>query len=118
MYAKIISRLFCLVSIMALTSCASYQPSYSHLSDPSRVYNFDNGNAADFTIIKDITYSSADWPQSLAADLYLPKTLPAQANKWPVVLMVHGGGWSGRDRSDMDSTAKKLAKKKGMPFLM
>lgn len=61
-------------------------------------------------MIKDITYSSADWPQLLAADLYLPKKPSAQASSWPVVLMVHGGGWSGRDRSDMNSTAKKLAK--------
>ncbi len=75
MYAKIISILSCLVSIMTLTSCASYQPSYSHSSDPSHVYSFDNGNAAGFTMIKDITYSTADWPQLLAAELYLPKKL-------------------------------------------
>ena len=110
MYAKIISILSCLVSLMALTSCASYQPNYSHSSDPSHVYNVNNGNAAGFTVIKDIVFSSADWPQALAADLYLPKELPAKANSWPVVLMVHGGGWSGRDRSDMDSSAKKLVK--------
>lgn len=111
MYTRIVSTLCCLVSIMTLTSCASYQQNYNNSSDPSHVYNFDNGNTADFTIIKDITYSIADWPQPLAADLYLPKHLPTEANNWPVVLMVHGGGWSGRDRTDMDSTSEKLAKK-------
>lgn len=110
MYAKIISILSGLLSIMTLTSCASYQPNYSHSSEPSYVYRFDNRNAAGFTMIQDITYSSADWPQALAADLYLPKKPSAQASSWPVVLMVHGGGWSGRDRSDMNSTAKKLVK--------
>lgn len=110
MYAKIISILSGLLSIMTLTSCASYQPNYSDSPDPSHVYNVNHGQAAEFTIIKDIIYTSADWPQSLAAELYLPNKLPAQASNWPVVLMVHGGGWSGRDRSDMDSTAKKLAK--------
>lgn len=106
MPAKMVSVLGCLLSIMTLTSCVSYQQNYSDSSAPSHVYNFDNGHAADFSTIKDIAFSSAGWPQSLAADLYLPKKSPAEANNWPVVLMVHGGGWSGRDRSDMDSTAK------------
>lgn len=111
MYAKIISISCFLVSIMTLTSCISYQQSYSNSIDPSHVYHFDHSNAADFTVIKDITYSIADWPQPLMADLYVSKKLPAEENGWPVVLMVHGGGWSGRDRSDMESTSEKLAKK-------
>lgn len=111
MYTKIVSVLGCLLSIMTLTSCVSYQQNYSDSSASSHVYNFDNGRAAGFTIIQDIVFSSADWPQRLAADLYVPKKPSAQANNWPVVLMVHGGGWSGRDRSDMDSTAKKLTEK-------
>lgn len=110
MSAKMISVLCGWVSLMALTSCASYQPNYSHSPDSSHVYNFDKGHAADFTMIKDITYSSADWPQSLAGDLYVPKESSAQESHWPVVLMVHGGGWSGRDRADMNSTAQKLVK--------
>ena len=110
MSAKTVSVLGCLLSIMTLTSCVNYQQNYSDLSAPSHVYNFDNGHAAEFTIIKDIAFSSADWSQSLAADLYLPKQSPSEANSWPVVLMVHGGGWSGRDRTDMTSTSKKIAK--------
>ena len=110
MYAKISSIFLCVVALMTLTSCASYQPNYSDSPDSSHAYNVNHGSAAEFTIIKDIIYTGADWPQPLAAELYLPKKLPAQASNWPVVLMVHGGGWSGRDRSDMDSTAKKLAK--------
>ena len=111
MYTKIISILGFLLSITTLTSCVSYQQNYSDASDTGHAYNFDNGRVADFTIIKDIVFSSADWPQPLAADLYLPKASSPEANNWPVVLMVHGGGWSGRDRSDMESTAEKLAKK-------
>ncbi|MGO4998859.1 alpha/beta hydrolase fold domain-containing protein [Oceanisphaera sp. W20_SRM_FM3] len=96
---------------MAVTSCTSYQQNDSYSQGFRHAYNVNNGNSVDFTVIKDINYSITDWPQSLAADFYLPKILSPEKNNWPVVLMVHGGGWSGRDRSDMDSTSKKLAKK-------
>lgn len=108
MYAKIISILCLLGSVTAVTSCASYQKNDSYSRDSS---HFNNRRAVDFTVIKDINYSIVGWPQSLAADFYLPKSSSQEKNNWPVVLMVHGGGWSGRDRSDMDSISKKLAKK-------
>lgn len=54
---------------------------------------------------KDIIYSPADWPQVLHADLYLPDT----GGPHPAVLTVHGGGWSGRTRADMEDIAETLA---------
>lgn len=56
--------------------------------------------------IKNIVFTPQGWPQALAADLHLP-----QANGLrPVVLMIHGGGWSGRSRDDMDKVSAKLAR--------
>lgn len=37
-------------------------------------------------------------------DLYVP----AGPGPWPIVLVVHGGGWTGGERSDMDKFAKRL----------
>lgn len=104
------SCLISVVSLMALTSCASHHHSHSPVSDANHVYQVESKSMADFTVVKDITYSTVDWPQALAADLYLPKQGSTAADTMPVVLMVHGGSWSGRDRSDMNSIAKKLAR--------
>ena len=95
---------------MALASCASYQHRHSQVSDASPLDQVEKKPIADFTVVKDISYSAADWPQVLAADLYLPKQSVSAADARPVVLLVHGGSWSGRDRSDMHSIAKKLAR--------
>ena len=84
---------------MLMTSCVSQPQSTADSSVIKCVDGFD--------VIENIVYSIDDWPQQLEGDFYLPKG----SAQLPVVLMVHGGGWSGRDRSDMDSTAKKLAKK-------
>lgn len=39
-------------------------------------------------------------------DLYLPKG----EGLWPVVVTIHGGGWNGRDRSDMEKFGRRLAR--------
>ncbi len=54
---------------------------------------------------KNIVYSPADWPELLHADLYLPDSGGPHA----VVLTVHGGGWTGRTRADMEGIAETLA---------
>lgn len=43
--------------------------------------------------------------ENIQADIYIPKI----DRKVPYVLLVHGGGWSSRSRSDMDSIAVSLA---------
>lgn len=82
-----------------ISSCVNHPQSATDSPAVNDSYRLD--------VIENIIYSIDDWPQQLEADLYLPKN-PVVL---PVVLMVHGGGWSSRDRSDMHSTAKKLAKK-------
>jgi acetyl esterase/lipase len=54
---------------------------------------------------RDIVYTEAGWPQTLQADLYLPR----RRGPLPVVLMVHGGGWANRGRDDMTDISKELA---------
>lgn len=60
---------------------------------------------AGFRVERDVVYTPDDWPQALRGDLYLP--LDAQTS--PAVVMVHGGGWDARDRSDMDGLSEALA---------
>jgi len=60
------------------------------------------------SVTRDIIYTPADWAAPVMGDLYRPVTTrPA-----PAVLLVHGGGWSGKDgRWQMNPIAKKLAKR-------
>ena len=55
---------------------------------------------------RNIVFTPAGWSQPLAGDLYLPQASGLR----PVVLMIHGGGWSSRNRDDMDSVSMKLAR--------
>ncbi|BEH12714.1 MULTISPECIES: alpha/beta hydrolase [Marinobacter] len=84
------------MSALFLTGCASHQPTPSH-----SVTLPETG----FTVHSSLRYSPDTWPEPLYADLYVPeRTDPA-----PVVLMVHGGGWERRSRSDMTWVAESLA---------
>ncbi|MES2920425.1 MAG: alpha/beta hydrolase [Verrucomicrobiota bacterium] len=60
------------------------------------------------TITRNIIYTPGNWPEPVLGDLYRPRaTQPA-----PAVLLVHGGGWTGKDgRWQMTSIARKLAKR-------
>lgn len=109
MYKKISHIVFWLVLVTALSSCASYQQNYIDSPKNHPAYSYEDVKNPHFNTIKDIIYTPEGWPKALAADLYLPQNLPANVNAWPTVLMVHGGGWSNRDRSDMDFISGKLA---------
>lgn len=56
---------------------------------------------------RDVLYTPAEWPQALRADVYRP----SQAGPRPAVLVIHGGGWEGRSRGDMDGIAARLAER-------
>ena len=51
-----------------------------------------------YRVERDVVYSPRDWPAVLAADLYVPHSEGLR----PAVLVVHGGGWKGGKRGDMD----------------
>ncbi len=57
------------------------------------------------TVHEQQKYSPPDWPQTLFADVYVPRG----AGPFPAVLVVHGGGWERRSRQDMDGVAERLA---------
>lgn len=61
-----------------------------------------------YTVTRNLVYTPDDWPEPVFGDLYRPRsTRPA-----PAVLLVHGGGWTGKDgRWQMNPIAGKLAKR-------
>ncbi|MEO5716750.1 MAG: alpha/beta hydrolase [Luteolibacter sp.] len=89
-----------LLLTMLLASCAS-QPVSS--GPPQKAVM-----KSDFTVRRDIVYTLANWPAPVMGDLYRP----VGAKSAPAVLLVHGGGWTGKDgRWQMTGIAKKLAKR-------
>jgi acetyl esterase/lipase len=56
-------------------------------------------------VVRGVVYTPPYWPQALEADIHLPR----EPGPRPAVLLVHGGGWQGRSRDDMESIAKRLA---------
>lgn len=61
----------------------------------------------DYTLQRGVTYSPPGWPQALQADVYIPEG----AGPFPAVIVVHGGGWDRRDRSDMTGISRTLARR-------
>ncbi len=62
-----------------------------------------------YTVRKNIVFTPQDWPAPVRGDLYRPTS---QKHSAPGILLVHGGGWTGKDgRWQMDPIAKKLAKR-------
>ena len=60
-----------------------------------------------YVVRQDVVYTPSGWPQALSADLYM---VEGQALR-PAVVVVHGGGWNGRDRGDMDRVSRRLAER-------
>ena len=71
---------------VVLTGCASYEGNHS------------------FKVIRNVSYTLYSLERQ-QGDVYLPQ---GEA-PFPAVVLVHGGGWKSRDRSDMDSIAQSLA---------
>ncbi len=89
--------LLLLSAAFILSACANYSAN----TDVSDITLPDTR----FRVIEDLTYTPPNWPQALRADIYQP--LGDQLR--PAVLMVHGGGWEGREPDDMRSIAETLA---------
>nr|WP_298717826.1 alpha/beta hydrolase [uncultured Steroidobacter sp.] len=89
-----------LVAAVLLTGCASHEgrPSDARIGSVSPV---------DVTVTRDFVYTPASWPQALKADLYKP----AGNGPFPAVVMIHGGGWEGRTREDMNDISQRVAER-------
>jgi acetyl esterase/lipase len=61
------------------------------------------------TLRKDVEYGQAGG-ESLKLDLYQPAA-PAGAQTFPGIVFLHGGGWSGGDKSEFAGQAKEMAER-------
>ena len=60
---------------------------------------------AGYTVSRNMVYTPPTWPKPVLGDFYKPNG----AMSAPAVLLIHGGGWTGKDgRWQMTSIAKKL----------
>src|SRR5688500_19047144 len=87
-----------LISALMLAGCASHEgrPDNAKIGSVKPV---------EVTVTRDFVYTPTDWPQELRADLYKP----VGNGPFPAVVMIHGGGWEGRSRADMDGIAQQVA---------
>ncbi|MFN3712295.1 MAG: alpha/beta hydrolase fold domain-containing protein [Alcanivoracaceae bacterium] len=56
-----------------------------------------------------VTYTPADWPVPLLADVWRP--FAGTGTAAPAMLMVHGGGWERRSRKDMNRLSRYYAER-------
>lgn len=89
-----------LAASLLMTGCASHEgrPSNARISSVKPV---------EVTVTRDFVYTPRDWPQELKADLYKP----TGSGPFPAVVMIHGGGWEGRSRADMDDISQRVAER-------
>lgn len=66
-----------------------------------------SGESRAYTVERDVTFTPDGWPEPLAADVYSPRG----DGPFAAALLVHGGSWSGRSRSDMSRLAARLAER-------
>lgn len=61
-----------------------------------------------YTVTRNLVYTPENWPEKIPGDLFRPRS----AGPHPAVLLIHGGGWTGKDgRWQMEPIAKRLVKR-------
>ncbi len=61
-----------------------------------------------YTVTRNLIYTPENWPEQVPADLFRPRA----GGLHPAVLLIHGGGWTGKDgRWQMEPIAKQLVKR-------
>lgn len=90
---------FALLLCVAVAGCAT------HTGAPKQKKRRDVTAEYRYTVQRNLTYTPDGWSQELKADVYTPRGLGPYA----AVLVIHGGGWNGGERSDMDSYCELLA---------
>lgn len=93
-----LSRALSFVVIGWLTACAV------HMGGPSGTHAL-SSDGFKYSVVRDMTYSPPDWPQSLAADVFVPDG----SGPFAAVLLVHGGRWESGSRLETESIAEQLA---------
>ncbi|MFN2330447.1 MAG: alpha/beta hydrolase fold domain-containing protein [Halomonas sp.] len=89
---------------LLLTGCAA-----THLSDRSAsvMTAVPDTPSLSYDALQGLTYTPADWPSALHADVLLPRSVNNALR--PAALLVHGGGWQNRGPEDMAGIAEQLA---------
>lgn len=93
-------RVLLIVACLPLAACISHQGRPKPFV-PSTL------TTQTHTVQRDVTYTPPGWPAPLKADIYQPQG----TGPFPAVVLIHGGGWNGRTRGDMDSIAEKVARR-------
>ena len=101
---KIVAAVAGAVIVLWLAGCATHKGRVAEATAEPRSCNY--------TLREDVVYTPADWPETLAGDVYQPEC----AGPHPGVLLVHGGGWERRSPDDMDAVAERLAKRGHVVF--
>lgn len=103
-----------LVLLISATSCNRLlRPAAGGGKGGNPNKNNPNANTGTFsgTVIKNVVYNSAKnyqgISQQLALDVYKPED--ATGKKFPVIFLLHGGGFVGGDKTNLTSTSSKLA---------
>lgn len=100
MNMKILPPTLTLMLALLLTGCATHVAAADAPATKPEI-------EVDYAVQKDVTYTPAGWPAALQADLWRPAVGGAK----PAVLLIHGGGWTRGNRGQMDSIAKRLARR-------
>lgn len=105
----VVALVACVLSLGLSTGCATHK---ANPERPERVSS--NGETREYEVgvIRDLVYASRGNQVPLRGDLYLPKA----KGTFPGVVVVHGGSWSGRSRSDMEDTSEELARRGFVAF--
>lgn len=94
-------HLVTLLCLLLLAGCSR------HLNTPIEASPRLDNASQQFTRLEGLTYTPEEWPETLLADVYLPANDGNSLR--PAALVVHGGGWQRRQRSDMHGIAEQLA---------
>ena len=89
---------------LLLVGCSSHVGQPVQSPPPAVITKFD--------VVRDVVFTPDAWPQKLLADIYVPRG----EGPWPGVLLIHGGGWEGGDRAQVQSLAERLAKRGFVTF--
>ncbi len=57
----------------------------------------DRGKKCGITVVRDMVYTPEGWPEAMRGDFYKPDGEADCAGGFPVVILVHGGGWADND---------------------
>lgn len=63
---------------------------------------------SEYAVRRNLIYTPESWPEKIPGDLFRPRS----GGLHPAVLLIHGGGWTGKDgRWQMEPIAKQLVKR-------